>query len=235
MDFLLGLLTSHQLLKVNMIVIIGSLHVTFFSSLQKVNISGCPQMTSLFLLLSVVPAQTLVNPLLKKNFINAIHMMERLNSEQFPPTLSWVPTFSYVTTVQELDISNCPRIHLGPVFGRFCKSFPKLRSLKASYLTNFRLETLWKWLRKCPMICKVDLTVDITPLIPSQVSIISSSQVMMPLEKKEPTFYKQYFPEPMITKLTLEGRTDIFGKKKNFLGFLAYIPVTDFFPSLLKS
>ncbi|KAA8516693.1 hypothetical protein F0562_016801 [Nyssa sinensis] len=73
---------------------------------------------------------------------------------------------------------------------------------------------------KCPLLSEVDLTVDISPVIPSQVSIVSScpatmqriSTVNFGINNYPSNATLSYMSRPLlsnITKLTLEGRIDV--------------------------
>lgn len=154
---------------------------------------------------------------IKESFIN----LEYLSRNQSGISQGLLPTLSF-EAVEEVDISRCQRLHLEATIECFSKSFPSLRKLKAAYLLNFKTTTLHKLLHKCPLISEVDLTVDITPLIPAQVSVVSSGPAIMPpVSNKSITAgnnsldMKSYYSSPSlsnVTRLTLEGRSDICGE-----------------------
>ncbi|XP_057951538.1 BTB/POZ domain-containing protein FBL11 isoform X3 [Malania oleifera] len=186
---------------------------------KKLDLSGCPQIIPGILLLSVLPFSYTTDPLLRKRTQLSHMNFERLDRGQNPVSKSSFPILSFAT-VQEMDISNCPRLHLEAAIECFCKSFPSLQILKAAYFLNFKITSLHQLLQKFPMLVEVDLTVDISPVIPAQVSVLSSSGSRMPKVSENFLSNEDYPLEfrsfslsgpssSNITKLTLEGRSDI--------------------------
>ncbi|XP_022634987.1 BTB/POZ domain-containing protein FBL11 isoform X3 [Vigna radiata var. radiata] len=187
---------------------------------KKVNLSGCPQITSTILRLSLIPQSHLTDPMQKKIieklFISCEHPVR--DRCVFPQNLS-EETMTF-EAVQEVDISNCQNLHVELAVDCFRKSFPSLRTLKAGYLLNIGTTTFLQLLEKCPLVCEIDLTVDITPLIPASVTVLSSSpaEIQPVPEKTSSVKYEAVqimsfneFGPPLsnVTKLTLEGRTDV--------------------------
>ncbi|KAK7844396.1 btb/poz domain-containing protein fbl11 [Quercus suber] len=185
---------------------------------KKVNLSGCPQITLAILLLSLLPSSYSIDPTLRKSVKNFTMNFGCLEREQCPISQG-LPMLSF-ESVQEVDISKCPRLHLEAAITCFSKSFPSIRTLKAAYLLNFKTTTLHQLVQKCPLLCEVDLTIDISPLIPAQVSVASSSAAIALLLSNKSVGVRED-PEDVlslkkpglllsnITKLTLEGRTDL--------------------------
>ena len=190
--------------------------------MQKVNLSDCPQITSAILLLSLVPSSYITDPAQKKiieqSFINSTHPEK--DRCAFPQRLLQTITFE---AVQEVDISKCRRFLIEHAVEYFCNSFPSLRILKAAYLLNIRTIGFLQFLEKFPLVCEIDLTVDITPLIPALVTVSSSNPAVIPRAPEKissvnynvveiMSFNKSGPPFANVTKLTLEGRTDVCGK-----------------------
>ncbi|XP_042941632.1 BTB/POZ domain-containing protein FBL11 isoform X3 [Carya illinoinensis] len=186
---------------------------------KKVNLSGCPQITLATLLLSVLPVSYSMDPTLRKSIKQLLIGLERHERDQSPIPQGLLPMLSF-EAVQEIDISKCPRLHLEAFITCISKSFPSLRTLKAAYLLNFKTTALHQLVHRCPLLREVDLTMDISPLIPAQVSVGSSSlAITPPLSNKslsvgnDPadviSLKKSGMSLPNITKLTLEGRSDI--------------------------
>ncbi|XP_027350057.1 BTB/POZ domain-containing protein FBL11 isoform X2 [Abrus precatorius] len=188
---------------------------------KKVNLSDCPQITSTLLLLSLIPPSYLIDPvqkkIIKQFFINCGHPAR--DKYAFPQKMLETLTFE---AVQEVDISKCRNLLIKHAVDCFCKSFPSLRILKATYLLHMETTSFLQLLEKCPLVCEIDLTVDITPLIPALVTVLSSSPAVIPQvpEKTSSIKYKSVetlsfneFGPPLllsnVTKLTLEGRTDV--------------------------
>lgn len=182
--------------------------------MQKVNLSGCPQMTSAILLLSVLDSLHCLDPTSRKIF-------ECLDKDQSRIPLGFLPILSF-EAVQEVNICKCHALHLESAVECFSKSFPSLRTIKAAYHLDFKTLNLHKLVQKCPMLCEVDLTVDPSPVIPTKVSVVSSSSALMPLVLNKSiagdsslyaTSVYHSGPSPSkITKLTLEGRSDMCGE-----------------------
>lgn len=118
--------------------------------------------------------------------------------------------------VREVDVSKCPRLHLEASIHYFSKSFPSLKTFKASYCLHFKLKTLFHLVENCPLMNEVYLITDTSPAMPSQVSTISTSTEYRDLDAAS---YKVFEERPLlsnITKLILKGRTEINGKKMQF-------------------
>ncbi|XP_010654061.1 BTB/POZ domain-containing protein FBL11 isoform X2 [Vitis vinifera] len=185
---------------------------------QKVDISGCPQITVELLLLSVIPCSYIMDSKLRKSIEQSLINLKHLDRKQYAISPGLLPILTF-EAVQDVDISKCSRLHFEAAIECFCKSFPALRTLRAAYLLNIKMTSL-RQLVKCSLLSEVDLTVDVSPVIPMQVSIISSSQTITP--KISTTFVQSenYILDATsfslsgsllsnITNLTLEGRTDV--------------------------
>ncbi len=189
--------------------------------MQKVNLSGCPQITLTILLLSLLPSSYSIDLTLRKSIKHISMNFERLERDQCPISQG-LPMLSF-EAVQEVDISKCPRLHLEAAITCFSKSFPSIRTFKAAYILNFKTATLHELVQKCPLLCEVDLTIDISPLIPAQVSVVSSSAAITPLLSNKSVSVRENPGDVIlskksglllsnITKLTLEGRSDLCGE-----------------------
>ncbi|XP_045795974.1 BTB/POZ domain-containing protein FBL11 isoform X1 [Trifolium pratense] len=209
---------------------IGSLDISGYSDLQhlririteyskKIDLSNCPQITSAILLLSLIPASYLTDPMQRKIieqfFINSGHPIEE--KYEFPPKLLEPVIFE---AVQEVDISKCRTLLIEHAVDCFSQSFPSLRILKVAYLLHIRTTSFLQLLEKCSLVSEIDLTVDVTPLIPASVTVVSSSTAVTPLVPENTSSLKYKTVEIMsfhdsrhriscVTKLTLEGRTDV--------------------------
>ncbi|PKA62385.1 BTB/POZ domain-containing protein FBL11 [Apostasia shenzhenica] len=123
--------------------------------------------------------------------------------------------------VLEVDISKCPKLHFAAIVAWLLAAFPSLRILKASYCLKFEYENLCYLLRKCPLIEEIDLTVEITPVIPSIVSVLSECTEEFRLSDRNNTskddsifpnieeFFLQKHVLANISSLILEGRNDM--------------------------
>ncbi|KAF7818760.1 BTB/POZ domain-containing protein FBL11 [Senna tora] len=187
---------------------------------KKVNLSDCPQITFAILLLSVVPLSYPMDLSLRKIIEQLFNNFELPIRDKcaFPQRLLQTLSFE---AVQEVDISKCQRLHIEGAIEFFCKSFPSLRKLSAAYLLNIRTTNFLKLVQKCPQVCEIDLTVDVTPLIPALVSIVSSSPAVTSLISVDAiSFYESGPLLSNITKLTLEGRTDVYDSDLQYISKL---------------
>ncbi|OVA03610.1 Leucine-rich repeat [Macleaya cordata] len=202
---------------------------------EKIDLSGCPQITSASLLLSVLPYSYNMDPITRKKIKESFTDLENLDRN--PYRISQLPTLSF-EAVREVDISNCPQLHLEAAIECFCKSFPSLRKLNASYCLQFRMSTLFLLVQKCHLVNEVDLTADISPAMPTQVSTISTT--IDGYHDSDAASYTMMKRRPLlsnITKLTLEGRSDIndldllnilaFSSSLSFLNLKGCTSVTD--------
>ncbi|KAL0336990.1 UNVERIFIED_CONTAM: BTB/POZ domain-containing protein FBL11 [Sesamum calycinum] len=197
---------------------VSHLRIRLTKYTQKVDVSGCPQITAGLCLLSVLPscdADWILSKIIKKSSVN--HANSLRDGFRLSLALGQVLTFE---AVQELDISNCPSLFLESAINCFCKSFPSLRTLRAAYFSNFKTRELGQWVQKFPLLTNIDLTLDITPVIPAKVSIVASSSVpsLEPSTASSDIYNCQsatslsFTSRPLpsnVIKLTLEGRTDI--------------------------
>lgn len=185
-----------------------------FSFMQKLDLSGCPQITFAVLLLSMLPYSYDLDPKIKNRIKRSLSNL----TTDIPISKGLLPTLSF-EAVCEVDISNCQSLNLEAAIECFSKSFPSLRIVKAAHCWNFKTKALSQLVHKCPLVLEVDITVDISPVIPAQVSIMTSSSLISPqlLLENEFTVLEDCLagrlPSPSsITKLTLEGRTDFSGE-----------------------
>ncbi|XP_042012330.1 BTB/POZ domain-containing protein FBL11-like, partial [Salvia splendens] len=151
---------------------------------QKVDISGCPHITAGLFLLSVHPssnANRILKKITKKSYIDHV----KTGGDDLK-TLLELGQITIFKGVQELDISNCPSYCLESAIEILRKSFPSLRSLRATYFLNFNAKKLHQLVQKFPLLTTIDLTLDVDPVIPTQVSVMVSSSVLTP-EKSTPT------------------------------------------------
>ncbi|CAH9099417.1 unnamed protein product [Cuscuta europaea] len=197
---------------------------------KKVDLSGCPQISPAILLLSVLHPSNSMDPIvkekIKQHFLTFKHHIGD-NTE-----VSW-QIFPILTFegVQEVDISNCQMPLLKPVIECFSRSFPSLKILKATNYLKLPTGMLYQLVQRCRLLSDVDLSVDISPIIPTKVNIISSHPDVTPQRYRNITpkdaisfSYDLGLQLSNITNLTLEGRTDISDRHLLFF--------TEFCPSL---
>ncbi|XP_044465295.1 BTB/POZ domain-containing protein FBL11 isoform X3 [Mangifera indica] len=186
---------------------------------EKVNLSSCPQITADILLLSVLHYSHGMDSTLRKTIKKYLISLEHLDKDHWrifpclPPILSF-------EAVQEVNFSKCHRLHLESAIECFSRSFLSLKIIKAAYLLNIKTTNFIKLVHKCPLVSEVDLSVDICPIIPTQVSVLSSNLALPLASNKHCDVTSCYHSGPSlsnITHLTIEGRTDICGVDKTSL------------------
>lgn len=127
--------------------------------------------------------------------------------------------------VHEVNMSNCPKVNFSAAITWLHMAFPSLKILKASHCLHFTMEDLLHLITKCLLVDEVDLTIDVSPVTPTmsvlsattEGSRFSDGKPLTKLEKQisVSNIGKYSLGEPVIaniSKLTLEGRTDINGK-----------------------
>ncbi|XP_019051481.1 PREDICTED: BTB/POZ domain-containing protein FBL11 isoform X3 [Nelumbo nucifera] len=175
---------------------------------EKVDLSGCPQITSAFLL-SALPCSNNMDLTLTGTLNRSSVKLQCFDGARHLISQSLFQLLAF-EAVCEVDVSKCPNIHFEAAIELFCKSFPSLKILKASYCSHFKLETLFHLVRECPLVNEVDLTTDVSPIIPTQVSIVSAT--VEEYQELGGVSYKILKDKPLlssITKLVLKGRSDI--------------------------
>lgn len=180
----------------------------FFLFMQKVNLSSCPQITMPVLLSSVLPSLCDVEPILRKNISLLSLNAGIFDGNHKPLSQRSFPTLSF-ESVQEVDISKCQRLHLENAIECFSMSFPSLKTLRAAYLLNFDISMLHHLVKKCPKVYEVDLSTDISPI--EQFPIVTPSPANITRVWND-SVYTPNCPQSNITKLTLEGRSDLRGE-----------------------
>lgn len=202
-----------------------------FSRVQQLDLSGCPQIKLGVLLLSLLPFSYDRDLLLTKTIRSSLNY-EALSSNKLQIQRA-LPVLLIFGAVYEVDISSCPMLCLEDAIECFSRSFPSLRMLKAAYLLHFETKKLFHLVQRCPLLHDIDLTVDISPVVSSQITIISSYPAVlshMPAVSYAavPSAASLYMMSTClpsnIVKLTLEGRIDVTGKHRYLsMGLWGYI------------
>lgn len=181
-------------------------------SVQKVNLSSCPQITSAILFLSILPSLYSTEPTLRNTITELPFYLEHFDRDHSPLSQGFLPTMSF-EAVQEVDISKCQRLHLESAIECFSVSFPSLKTLKAAYLLNFDISLLHLLVEKCPMVCEVDLRTDISPVeqLPNATPNPAKMTKVLNYSSGRAVCMSNQ-PKSNITKLVLEGRSDLRGE-----------------------
>uniref|UniRef100_A0A1D1XZ41 BTB/POZ domain-containing protein FBL11 n=1 Tax=Anthurium amnicola TaxID=1678845 RepID=A0A1D1XZ41_9ARAE len=174
---------------------------------EKVDLAGCAHFTVDLLYLAVLPINS--ESLCRKRTVRTLVEFKNQHGDNCH-TLEKLPTTLSFKAVTEVDMSKCPKMHFGAVINFLHLSFPSLQKLNLSYCAHFKIEGLFSLIQSCPLIDDIDLTVDISPVIRSQVSISSaSSEVHQAFEGSPYSTLQHVSVVSNITKLSFEGRTDL--------------------------
>ncbi|XP_020680076.1 BTB/POZ domain-containing protein FBL11 isoform X2 [Dendrobium catenatum] len=185
-----------------------SLRIRLTKYSEKIVLCGCPHVTMDILFLGILP--------------NDIDFTCEPDRGDYSCIIQKAGSFLSFESVVEVDISKCPNLRFALVIQWLYLAFPSLRILKASHYLDFKYENLYSFLRMCPHIVEVDLTVDISPVIFGNVSVLSANveehqfadaMRYKILEEKITlsSMSEIISAKPVlanITKLTLEGRSD---------------------------
>lgn len=195
-----------------------------FSLVQQLDLSGCPQIKLGVLLLSLLPSSYDRDLLLTKTIRSSMNYNALSSAKVYVQKA--LPVLLTFRAVYEVDISNCPMLCLEDAIECFSRSFPSLRMLKAAYHLRFETKKLCHLVQRCPLLHDIDLTVDISPVLSSQITIISSYPAVL---SHMPTVSYAAIPSTAslslmarclpsnIAKLTLEGRIDVTGKHRGYI------------------
>ncbi|KAL9238856.1 hypothetical protein vseg_013228 [Gypsophila vaccaria] len=177
------------------------LRIRLTENSKKLDLSGCPQLTSAALLLSLFH---------NSDSPSMLNVIRKTTTElEYPNCLSLSPILSF-KAMAEVDISKCSQLHLDTAMKYFKKSFPSLRIIRMAYFLGFETNKFCD-LMVNSTVSEVDLKVDISPLLPSNISSLYSESESRSLQKNYFGMSSRLQPRPTIpniSKLTLEGRTD---------------------------
>jgi hypothetical protein len=184
--------------------------------LQNIVLSGCPQVTTAFLYISVLPNDLSVS--LKRRIVSSYTQVDHQTFVLYEELEKATKTLSF-KNVHMVDISKCPNVHFGAAIDWLKLGFPELRVFRVSHCLSFQFDDLLYLLMRCPWIDEIDMTIDTSTVTPRHSVISSSSEVLSkakPNQKRYGIHCPAYDRQPNsvflnISRLTLEGRTDIDG------------------------
>lgn len=190
--------------------------------IQKIVLSGCIHITAASILLSLFPSDLEMTS--KKRIMHAFAEADSGRTKDNVRLDKSLRLFAY-SGVHEVDISKCPKLHIVATIKCLALAFPSLSILRASHCSQFKKEDLYFLMQNIPKLTEVDISVDVSPLLPAKVYVVStnieeyrvsntSSYVMLE-EKSLFSVARPTLENPImsnISKLTLEGRRDITGK-----------------------
>ncbi|XP_008788422.2 BTB/POZ domain-containing protein FBL11 isoform X2 [Phoenix dactylifera] len=186
---------------------------------ERIILSGCAHITEAFLFLAVLPSN--LDAALRKTVLSAFTGLDRHTADHYRNLMKSIKMLSF-EAVHEIDISKCSRVHSAAAVIWLHLALPSLRTLKASHCLQIKLEDLYCLIQKCPLIAEVDLTVDVSSVIPTKVSVLSASaERYQPSDRTPYKMLEEILLSNIekltltnsilsnISKLTLEGRNDL--------------------------
>ncbi|XP_042436539.1 BTB/POZ domain-containing protein FBL11-like isoform X1 [Zingiber officinale] len=186
---------------------------------EKIVLSGCIHITTASILLALFPSDLEMTS--KKRIMHAFTEADsgRMNNNVRLEKPIRLFTFS---SVREVDISKCPKLHIVATIKCLALAFPSLSILRASHCSQFKMEDLYFLIQNIPKLTEADISVDVSPLLPAKVYIVSTnieeyrvsntSSYAMLGDKSLFSVARPTLENPImsnISKLTLEGRRDI--------------------------
>jgi len=178
--------------------------------LQNIVLSGCPQITTAFLYISVLP--TYLDVSFKRRIVSSYTQVDHQSFILYDELEKSAKTLLF-RNVHMVDLSKCPNVHFGAAIDWLKLAFPELRILRALYCLSFQFDDLLYLLLRCPWIDEIDMAIDKSTITPRQSVVSSSSEVLGKLKKNTRKYYiscPSYDRQPNL-RLTLEGRDDIDG------------------------
>ncbi|XP_008674484.1 BTB/POZ domain-containing protein FBL11 isoform X3 [Zea mays] len=181
---------------------------------KNIVLSGCPQVTTAFLYISVLPNDLSVS--LKRRIVSSYTQVDHQTFVLYEELEKATKTLSF-KNVHMVDISKCPNVHFGAAIDWLKLGFPELRVFRVSHCLSFQFDDLLYLLMRCPWIDEIDMTIDTSTVTPRHSVISSSSEVLSkakPNQKRYGIHCSAYDRQPNsvflnISRLTLEGRNDI--------------------------
>ncbi|OEL14832.1 BTB/POZ domain-containing protein FBL11 [Dichanthelium oligosanthes] len=181
---------------------------------KNIVLSGCPQITTAFLYISVLPIDLDVS--FKRRIVSSYTQVDHQSFILYDELEKAAKTLLF-RNVHMVDLSKCPNVHFGAAIDWLKLAFPELRIFRALHCLPFQFNDLLYLLLRCPWIDEIDMTIDTSTITPKQSIVSSSSEVLGKL-KQNPRRY--CIPCPPydtqlnsvflnISRLTLEGRNDI--------------------------
>ncbi|KAM0849488.1 hypothetical protein ACQ4PT_053708 [Festuca glaucescens] len=180
---------------------------------KKIVLSGCPQLTTEFLYISVLPTD--LDAIFKRRLASSYSQGHSRSFSLYVELVKKAKTVSF-RNVHMVDLSKCPNVHFGAAIDWLTLAFPELRTFRSSHCLLFQFEDLQYLLLTCPWIKEVDLSIDLSIILPKYLIISSRFEAQSEMNRNMSSYYKQspyrtpiYPVFSKVSKLTLEGRNDI--------------------------
>lgn len=184
--------------------------------LQNIVLSGCPQITTAFLYISVLPTDLDVS--FKRRIVSSYTQVDHQSFILYDELEKAAKTLLF-RNVHMVDLSKCPNVHFGAAIDWLKLAFPELRIFRALHCLSFHFDDLIYLLLRCPWIDEIDMTVDTSTITPNQSIVSSSSEVLGKVKQNRRRYYTPCPPYDRqlnsvfsnVSRVTLEGRNDIDG------------------------
>jgi hypothetical protein len=182
---------------------------------EKLDLSGCQQVTGMMLYFSLFPPGTVdarsfsASSEKIKNLFPRL-MAQRQNSVVVSGAfLHGSHQVAFFSDLQEVNFSHCWRIDECDFIRWLQLSSPSLRVLKSLYCSQLKVSILEQLSEACPLIEAVDLSVDVSP-VAQKVSILQISHEQY-LGSQTSSNWKMWSQSKLsnLKKLSLKGRTDV--------------------------
>ncbi|XP_021312712.1 BTB/POZ domain-containing protein FBL11 isoform X2 [Sorghum bicolor] len=181
---------------------------------KNIVLSGCPQVTTAFLYISVLPTDLDVS--FKRRIVSSYTQVDHRSFILYDELEKAAKTLSF-KNVHMVDISKCPNVHFGAAIDWLKLFFPELRIFRVSHCLSFQFDDLLYLLLRCPWIDEIDMTIDTSTVTPQHSVVSSSSEVLSKVKPNQKRYGIHCPPYDMqlnsvflnISRLTLEGRSDI--------------------------
>ncbi|KAM0854319.1 hypothetical protein ACQ4PT_050505 [Festuca glaucescens] len=182
---------------------------------KEIVLSGCPQLTTEILYISVLPTD--LDAVFKRRIVSSYSQVDLESLVFYNELGKKVKTLSF-KNVCMVDLSKCPNVHVDAAIYWLKLAFPELRTFRASHCLLFQFEDLQYLLLTCPWIKEVDLSIDMSIILPKYSIISSRFEARSEMNRNLSSYYKQspygyrtpiYPVFSRLSKLTLEGRNDI--------------------------
>uniref|UniRef100_A0ACD5XA18 Uncharacterized protein n=1 Tax=Avena sativa TaxID=4498 RepID=A0ACD5XA18_AVESA len=176
---------------------------------KNVVLSGCPQLTTEFLYISVLPSA--LDAVFKRRVASLYSQVGSGSFSRYIELMKKAINVSF-TNVRMVDLSKCPNVNFGAAIDWLKLVFPELRTFRASHCLQFQFEDLQYLLLRFPSIKEVDLSIDTSIVLPKCSVISSRFEARREMNRNLYSYciFRPIFSK--ISKLTLEGRNDITDK-----------------------
>lgn len=195
---------------------------------EKLDLSGCQQVTGMMLYFSLFPPGTVDAKSFPSSFEKTRNIFLKLTSQRqnsvvvSGASLHRSHRMAFFSDLQEVNFSCCWRIDEGDIIRWLQLSSPSLRVLKFSNCSQLKVSILDQLSEACPLIKAVDLSVDVSP-VAQKISVLQISHEQY-LGSQTFSNWKMWSQSKLsnLTNLSLKGRTDVTDDDLIKIGVLSH-------------